>query len=274
MAEAERNLTPDELIELVDNNTNVVGQILNSAKKQRHFLYVTLLRDQVMNSLFPARSMNKQTKQNRLRRYISHIYNTHFGENGEVFATNSTKELYDEMLTLVRRRINDLKERKRSQGKSSNEATTGQNDSPVVRQARRVRRTVAPAPAAAAPAAAPAAAAPAAAPAAAALAAPRQRGQRRRASSSPKSDSPEAARAAPELEDPLALLMGDLNLAAQRPRTAVRRRLAADNAAQERERQEANAAQARQRRQEIAADTRRAARGELADLLGNIQLRF
>ena len=265
MAAVERTLTKDELIALVDNNTNVVGQILNSAKKQQHFLFVTLLRPQVVNNLLPARALSKEKKQNRIRRYIRHIYENHFGVNGEVFATNSTKELYDEMYTLVARRINDLKERKRSQGKSSNQATTGERDSPLppVRKARRVRRTVAPA----APAgpAAPAAAA----------AAPRQRvGQRRRASSRSKSDSPEAARPAPEVADPLALLMGDLNLAAQRPRTAVRRRLAADNAVQERERQEAHAAQERQRRQEIAADTRRAARGELADLLGNIQLRL
>mgnify|MGYP003330437989 CR=1 FL=1 len=264
MAEVERTLTNDELIALVDNNTNVVGQILNSAKKQKHYLIVTLLREQVVNNLLPARALSKEKKQNRIRRYIRHIYENHFGENGEVFATNSTKELYDEMYTLVARRINDLKERKRSQGKSSNQATTGERDSPLppVRKARRVRRTVAPA-------------APAGPAAPAAAAAPRQRvGERRRASSRSKSDSPEAARPAPEVADPLALLMGDLNLAVQRPRTAVRRRLAADNAVQERERQEAHAAQERQRRQEIAADTRRAARGELADLLGNIQLRL
>ena len=66
--------------------------------------------------------------------------------------------------------------------------------------------------------------------------------------------------------------MGDMNLRAERPRTAVRRRLAADNAAQERERQEANAVQERQRRQQIAADTRRAAQGELPDLIQNFRL--
>ena len=184
MAATERNLTPDELVELVNNNTNVVGQVLNSARKQRHFLYVTLLRDEVMNNLFPARAMTKQTKQNRLRRYISHIYSTHFGENGEVFATNSTKELYDEMLALVTRRINDLKERKRSQGKASNESTTAEVAQPIQE---RVEQRV---------------------------------GQRRKASSSPRSNSN-----SDELNG-IALLLGDMNINRQRrQRRAVRPRV-------------------------------------------------
>ena len=270
MAEPDRNLTPDELIELVNNNTNVVGEVLNGARKQRHFLYVTLLREQVMNNLFPARAMSKQTKQNRLRRYISHIYNTHFGENGEVFATNSTKELYDEMYALVARRINDLKERKRTQGKASNEATTGQNDSPGVRQARRVPRA-APAGPVAAPAAAPAA----------------RVGQRRRASSSPKTSSSSSSNEVNQI----ALLLGDMNINRQRrirravrprgeqPQQLTARQQAARTAAQERTqaeeaarvRQQANV-QARQQRRTIAADTRRAAEGELPELIEQFRL--
>ena len=218
MAEVERTLTNDELIALVDNNTNVVGQILNSAKKQKHYLIVTLLREQVVNNLLPARALSKEKKQNRIRRYIRHIYENHFGENGEVFATNSTKELYDEMLALVTRRINDLKERKRSQGKASNESTTAEVAQPIQE---RVEQRV---------------------------------GQRRKASSSPRSNSN-----SDELNG-IALLLGDMNINRQRrQRRAVRPRVQEPQQPTARQQAAQRAAQERLQQEEAARGQKEAA---------------
>lgn len=268
-------LSPEELIQLTEYTHNNVGEVLDTPAKIRHYLYVTILRPEVIRNLLP--SLSNEIARNRLQRYIREEFTNILGPDGTLFNNNSTKELYDEYLTVLRTRIRRLQERKRREGKDSKASTSNRmEEARPVRQPRRARvtnRRVVPA----LPVAAPAAAQP-------------QIGQRRRASSSPKSSSNEAL---PNEIDIINRMFGDFNLnvapaprrvrRAVRPRTAATqltaRQQAALQLAQQREQEEQAALVRRQetgrRRTErriMNADTRRAAEGELANLVGQFRL--
>jgi hypothetical protein len=205
-------LSPEELVQLVSNNENRVGDVLSNAGAIRHFLYVTLLRPEVIGRLLS--SVSREVARNRLQRYIREEFENVLGAAGDRFNAQSTRQLYDEFMGVLERRIQRLKERKRAEGKNSNKSTSGRQQQSVRPAA---RRAVRPAQGRATPATRPTA--PTAAPA------PVQN-RRRRASNSPQhsTDSAPGSNGA----DEIALMFGDMNIdrpvAAPAPRRVVRAR--------------------------------------------------
>jgi len=203
-------LSPEELVELATNNENRVGDVLPNAGAIRHFLYVTLLRPEVIGRLLS--SVSREVARNRLQRYIREEFENVLGSAGDRFNSQSTRQLYDEFMGVLERRIQRLKERKRAEGKNSNKSTSGRQQQSVRPAARRaVRPAQGRAPR------------PAVAPAAAAVAPAAAQNRRRRASNSPQDSAPGSNGA-----DEIALMFGDMNIdrpaAAPAPRRIVRAR--------------------------------------------------
>jgi hypothetical protein len=144
-----RRLTQDELLALTNNTSNRVGEIFSDAGQIRHYLYVTLLRADIISALLP--NVDRSHARNRLQRYIREEFPRILGVDGMGFNDRSTKELYDVMKTVIYEHIQRLRARKIHQGKNSNESTTGRQTASVVVNRRppvRIRRpNPAPAPA-------------------------------------------------------------------------------------------------------------------------------
>jgi hypothetical protein len=195
-------LSPEELVQLASNNENRVGDVLPNAGAIRHFLYVTLLRPEVIGRLLS--SVSREVARNRLQRYIREEFENVLGAAGDRFNGQSTRQLYDEFMGVLERRIQRLKERKRAEGKNSNKSTSGRQQQSVRPAARRALR---PAQGRATPATRPAAAT--AAPAAV-------QNRRRRASNSPQHSTDSAPGS--HGTDEIALMFGDMNI--ERPAPA------------------------------------------------------
>ena len=255
--------TPEELVALVENNDNSISEIFDNPGAIRHYLYVSLLRPEILQTLLP--SVEQRKRRDRIQRYIREEFENVLGPTGDRFNNNSTKELYDEFKVVLERHIHHLRERKRQQGKNSNSSTTRSQGRPAPTTVRRPRRIARPAQAAA-------------------VAAPAQPqvGQRRRASSSPKNSSNGSS------ADELAIMIGDINLNRQRrrivrpraeqPSQLTARQQAAQQAAQQAEQRaleaanrRATAQEARVRRRETIAQTRESAR-ELEGLINQFRL--
>jgi len=200
-------LSPEELVQLVSNNENRVGDVLPNTAAIRHFLYVTLLRPEVIGRLLS--SVSREVARNRLQRYIREEFENVLGTAGDRFNAQSTRQLYDEFMGVLERRIQRLKERKRAEGKNSNKSTSGRQQQSVRPAA---RRAVRPAQGRATPASRPTAATAA-------------QNRRRRASNSPQHSTDSAPRS--NGADEIALMFGDMNIerpVAPAPRRVVRAR--------------------------------------------------
>jgi hypothetical protein len=220
--------TPEELVALVENNENRISEIFDNSGAIRHYLYVSLLRPEILQTLLP--SVEQRKRRDRIQRYIRAEFENVLGSNGDRFNNNSTKELYDEFKVVLERHIHHLRERKREQGKNSNSSTTRSQGRPAPTTVRRARRVARPAQAASVAAPVPA---------------PVVGSTRRRSSSSP---------------DELAVLLGDMNVAPGRRQQTPRQRSALQAT---RQREAAEAAEAAQRA--AAQEERLRRRGNIAE---------